>query len=198
MNFLRPREEQRILSIEKPPLSDLIIRVPLMTGLSPGEMAELTVDDVAYEYGLLFVWRSKVSRDHPAIVDQETLWRIHEYVDKRKTGPLLLMPGTRQAKVQHMRRRVKSWAREANISRWNRVTPYTLRHTFCIKWILGGGSLEGLRRQLGLKSLEKLKHYLDFAYDHVHLQYRRIFEGPYQRWTSEPMTEKYLFPVVRR
>ena len=198
MNFLRPREEHRILSIEKPPLSDLIIRIPLMTGLSPGEMAELTVDDVAYEYGLLFVWRSKVSRDHPAIVDNDTLWRIQEYVDKRRIGPLLRLEGTRKMKVQRMRRLVKKYAAYAVITRWNRVTPYTLRHTFCIKWILGGGSLEGLRRQLGLKSLEKLKHYLDFAYDHVHLQYRRIFEGPYQRWSSEPVTEKYLFPVVRR
>jgi len=198
MNFLRPREEQRILSIEKPPLSDLIIRIPLMTGLSPGEMAELTVDDVAYEYGLLFVWRSKVSNDHLAIVDQETLWRIYEYVDKRKTGPLLQIEGESRMRVQYMRRHVKKWAAEAGITRWYRITPYTLRHTFCIKWILGGGSLEGLRRQLGLKSLEKLKHYLDFAYDQVHLQYRRIFEGPYQRWSSEPVMEKHLFPVGRR
>ena len=68
VNFLRPREEQRILSIPKELLDDLIVRIPLMTGLSPGEMAELTVDDVAYEYGLLFVWRSKVSRQSSSIV----------------------------------------------------------------------------------------------------------------------------------
>ena len=197
-NFLRPREEQRILSIPKEPLGDLIVRVPLMTGLSPGELAELSVDDVSYEYGVLFVWRSKVSNDHVAVVDQETLWQIHEYVDKRRFGPLLRLEGSRKMKVQHMRRLVKKWAAEAMINRWYRVTPYTLRHTFCIKWVLEGGSAEGLRRQLGLRSLQKLKHYLDFAYDQVHIQYRRIFDRPYQNWVSEPVTERPLFPVARR
>jgi len=198
MNFLRPREEQRILGIPKLPMDDLIVRIPLMTGLSPGEISQLTVDDVSYEYNLLFVWRSKVSNDHPAIIDQDTIWRIYEYVDKRKTGSLLQIEGENRMRVQYIRRHVKKYAAEAGITRWYRITPYTLRHTFCIKWVLGGGSLEGLRRQLGLKSLEKLKHYLDFAYDNVHLQYKRIFEGPYQRSISEPVMDHAMIPVRRR
>lgn len=175
MNFLRPGEELRLLAVEKPALDDLVIRLPLRTGLSPGEMADMVVDDVCYEYNLLFVWRSKVSRDHPVIVDSDTMWRIYRYLDKRRDGSLLELEGSRRMRVQAMRRIVKQWAGAAGLARWHRVTPYTLRHTFCIKWILGGGTIEGLRRQLGHQSLQKLKHYLDFDYSEVKVQYARIF-----------------------
>lgn len=175
MNFLRPREEQRLLALEKPAIDDLVIRLPLKTGLSPGEIADMTVDDVQYEYNLLFVWRSKVSRDHPVVCDSDTMFKIYQYLDKRIRGPLLELEGRRRMKVQHMRRIVKKWAGAAGLNRWHRVTPYTLRHTFCIKWVLGGGTLEGLRRQVGHSNLQKLKHYLDFDYTHVKAEYARIF-----------------------
>ena len=175
MNFLRPKEELRLLTIPKPPLHDLVIRLPLKTGLSPGEIADLQVTDVCYEYNLLFVWRSKVSRDHPAKVDSETMFRIYQYLDKRKSGSLLELKGSRKMRVQRMRRIVKRWAREAGLPRWNRVTPYTLRHTFCIRWVLGRGTSEGLRRQVGHVNLQKLRHYLDFDYGLVEADYARIF-----------------------
>lgn len=184
----------RLLAIEKPLLDDLVIRIPLMTGLSPRELADLTLDDIYYEYNLLFVWRSKTSRDHPAVVDSDTIWRIHRYVDKRKRGLLLDLKGTPRLKVQHMRRIVKKWAARVELVRWHRVTPYTLRHTFCIKWIMAHGDLESLRRQLGLKSLEKLRHYLDFDYSHVQEEYRRIYGGtqPFRPVTPpEPMKIPY-------
>ena len=152
-----------------------MISAPLMTGLSPGEMVSLNLDDVYYEYNLLFVWRNKTSRDHPVVVDPETIFKIYQYADKRKTGPLFQLDGITHSKVQHVRRVVKKWAREAGLARHHRVTPYTLRHTFCVKWVVAGGSLEGLRRQLGLRDLQKLKHYLDFDYSHVKAEYHRIF-----------------------
>ena len=176
MNFLRPKEEVRILSVPKPALDDLIIRIPLQTGLSPGEMVYLTVDDVSLEYGVLFVWRTKNAKDHLTLCDSDTMFRIYEYLDKRQRGPLLLLNGEGRIKVQSLRRKVKYYAKQAEISRWNRVTPYTLRHTFCIKWVLSGGTLEGLRRQLGHRSLQKLQHYLDFDYTHVVGEYKRIFD----------------------
>lgn len=188
MNFLRPREEARLLAVPKPPLDDLAIRLPLMTGVSPSEVADLNIDDVYYEYNVLFVYRSKTSIDHPVLVDAETMFRIFKYLDKRQRGSLLLLEGERRMKAQHLRRIVKRWAREAELSRWYRVTPYTLRHTFCVKWVMAGGSLEGLRRQLGHKSLQKLQHYLDFDYSHVVAEYNRIFAS-FQRgattWAPE-------------
>lgn len=175
MNFLRPTEEKKLLAHPKPLLDDLVIRLPLRTGIGPGEMADLVIDDISYEYNLLFVWRSKISRDHPAVVDSDTIFRIYQFVDKRKSGPLFPMEGRRRTRVQKMRRIVKKWAGIVGLARWHRVTPYTLRHTFCIKWILGKGSLEGLRRQLGHRDLQKLKHYLDFDYGEVKAEYSRIF-----------------------
>jgi len=172
------------LALPKPPLDDLVTRLPLMTGISPSEMADLTIDDVYPEYNVIFVYRSKTSKDHPVLVDAETMFRIYKYVDKRQRGPLLLLEGERRMKTQHIRRIVKRWAREAELSRWYRVTPYTLRHTFCVKWIMAGGSLEGLRRQLGHRSLQKLQHYLDFDYTHVIAEYNRIFARFMQTGTT--------------
>lgn len=176
MNFLRPREEFRLLGLPKPLMHQVIVQTPLMTGISPREFVDLQVEDVSWDYGLLFVWRSKVSRDHPVKVDTETMWLIWRYLDKRKTGPLLPWKESPRMKAQRLRRVVKRMAREADLLRWRRVTPYTLRHTFCIKWVLGGGTLEGLRRQLGHRSLQKLRVYLDFDYRHVEMEYKRIFE----------------------
>ena len=152
-----------------------MITAPLMTGLSPAEMVALNLDDIYYDYNILFVWRSKTSRDHPVVVDPETMFKIHQHADKRKTGPLFQLEGAMPSKKQIIRRTVKKWAREAGLARCHRVTPYTLRHTFCVKWVVAGGSLESLRRQLGLKDLQKLSHYLDFDYSHVKVEYRRIF-----------------------
>lgn len=175
MNFLRPKEEVRLLEASKPLQDQLVIQTPLMTGLSPGELADLQVTDILWDYGVIAVWRSKISRDHLTLVDSQTLFKLWQYVDKRKRGPLLKLKGTRRRKVQHMRRTVKKWARKADLPRWHRVTPYTLRHTFCIKWVMAKGDLESLRRQLGLTSLQKLRHYLDFDFSYVRLEYARIF-----------------------
>jgi len=163
------------LETSKPLEDQLVIQVPLMTGLSPGELADLQVTDILWDYSVIAVWRSKVSNDHLALVDPQTLFKLWEYVDKRKRGALMQLEGTRRTKVQAMRRTVKHWAREVDLPRWRRVTPYTLRHTFAIKWVMAHGDLESLRRQLGLRSLQKLKHYLDFDYDHVRYEYARIF-----------------------
>jgi len=188
-----------LLAVPKPLHDDLIIRLPLRTGLSPGEMADLRIEDVDFEYNVLWVWRSKISRDHPVLADTETMFKLYEYVDKRKTGPLLLLDGSRRMKVQAMRRIVKHWAREAGLARWGRITPYTLRHTFCINWILGRGrgkgSLEGLRRQTGHRSLQKIKDYLDFDYDQVQAEYARIFEDCRQL-TRHSWTQPQQIPYV--
>jgi len=180
LNFLRPDEERRILEVSKPNLDDLVIRLPLRTGVSPGEMAQLTVYDVNYEYNLLYVWRSKVSRDHLVIVDSDTIWRIYKYADDRRSGMLLTLQEDPKMRVQHIRRIVKKWARNAGLERWKRVTPYTLRHTFCIRWIMARGTLESLRRQLGHRSLQRLQHYLDFDYTYVREEYSRIFPDDVQ------------------
>lgn len=195
MNFLRPKEELKLIGVDKPLRDDLMITAPLMTGLSPGELVALDLDDVYYEYNILFVWRSKTSRDHPVVVDPVTMFKIYQYADKKKTGPLFQLDGTSHSKVQYVRRIVKKWAQEAGLARSHRVTPYTLRHTFCVKWVVAGGSLEGLRRQLGLTDLQKLRHYLDFDYSHVKAEYHRIFGDIMQlgraHWNL-PLTVPYI------
>ena len=187
MNFLRPSEELRLLKLPKPLLDDLVIRLPLKAGLSPGEVADLEVTDCCWEYNVLYVWRSKVSRDRPVIIDPTTMFKLYQYVDTRKKGPLFPFKGSIDMKTQTIRRMVKRWARKAGLARWNRVTPYTLRHTFCINWVLGRGTLEGLRRQIGHRNLQKLQHYLDFDYHLVHQEHLRIFGGAIGstafRWT---------------
>ena len=199
MNFLRPKEETRILEVPKPLLDELVLRIPLFTGLGPGELADLQVTDISYAYSVLFVWRSKISRDHLALVDSQTLFKIYQHENKRKRGPLLQLdvpPGSsRRMKVQTMRRTVKKWAKKAGLPRWHMVTPYTLRHTFCVKWVLSQGDLESLRRQLGLKSLQKLKHYLDFDFRHVRLEYARIF-GDITELTRRHWTRPLNVPYV--
>ena len=191
MNFLRPKEEIMLLEAPKPLHDQLVIQTPLTTGLSPGELADLQVTDILWDYSVIAVWRSKISRDHLTLVDSQTLFKLWQYADKRKSGPLFKLKGTRPIKVQNMRRTVKRWARKADLPRWHRVTPYTLRHTFCVKWVMAHGDLESLRRQLGLKSLQKLKHYLDFDFSYVRMEYARIFgditELTRRHWALSPM-----------
>lgn len=165
------------MEAEKPLLHQVIVQTPLMTGIGPGEFLALHVEDVMWDYNMLYVWRSKVSRDHVAKIDSDTLLLLWTYLDKRKTGRLLELRGSYLARIQRLRRIVNRAARDAEILRWKRVTPYTLRHTFCIKWVQHLGSLEGLRRQLGHRDLQRLRHYLDFDYRHVELDYARVF-GP--------------------
>lgn len=195
LNFLRPREERRILAAEKPLLQQVCVQLPLMTGLSPGELLALHVEDVMWDYNMLYVWRSKVSRDHPAKCNSDTMMLLWTYLDKRKTGSLLELEGSYAAKIQRLRRLVKYAARDAEIHRWKRVTPYTLRHTFCIKWVQHQGTLEGLRRQLGHRDLQRLRHYLDFDYRHVELDYARVF-GPQKPLRigrpSKPLRPRYI------
>lgn len=157
----------------------LIIRLLRYTGMSPKELIDLNAEDVDYRYSVLYVWRNKIRRDHLAIVDPVTMAMLYEYLDKRKAGPFLHDENGERLKpregVQWIRRLVKRFAREAGITRHYRITPYTLRHTFCVQWVFHRGDLESLRRQTGHKTLQKLQHYLDFEYDRVRAEYNRVF-----------------------
>lgn len=62
----------------------------------------------------------------------------------------------------NMSSRIHSYGERAGIT-GKRVSPHTLRHTFAVSWLMGGGDAFSLQRLLGHSSSEMTSRYVRFA-----------------------------------
>lgn len=69
-----------------------------------------------------------------------------------------------------------------------RVSPHTMRHTFAVSYILGGGDAFSLQRLLGHSTMETVKLYVALANRDVALQHRKF----------SPMDRLGMIPGARR
>jgi len=154
----------------------LVVRYALWNGLSSGEIAAARIEYLDPVEGTLFLpWRHW-KRNCIASVDSETIRLQVIYSGARKAGPLL-----RSQKGGHFRRQsiycaVNRVALRTSIPAADEISPRTLKRTFAREWLLAGGSLGSLQKQLGHKHLWSTAHYLRFLLEDVRRNHARLME----------------------
>jgi len=154
----------------------LVVRYALWNGLSSGEIAAGRIEYLdPVECTLFLPWRHW-KRNCIASVDPETVRLQAIYSGARKAGPLL-----RSQKGGHFRRQsicliVKRVAATTRIPDARSISPRTLKRTFAREWLMAGGTLGSLQKQLGHKHLWSTAHYLRFVLEDVRRNHARLME----------------------
>ena len=140
-----------------------IIRVLMETGLRPGEVAALLMDDVDLGAGLVTVRKSKTGKGRVVHIGPQTVAAVDRYIRMRRShqlagGPLLWL-GTRGREFHYgaMWLALKGRAAEAGITR--RFHPHLFRHTAATRWLAAGGSEGGAQASMGWSSRRMLDRY---------------------------------------
>lgn len=141
-----------------------VIRVLMDTGLRPGEVAALRVEDVDLGAGLVTVHKSKTGRGRvvhigPATCAAIDRWLRTRRIHKLADGPLLWL-GTRGREFHYaaMWLALKGRAADAGIAR--RFHPHLFRHTAATRWLAAGGSEGGAQASMGWSSRKMLDRYV--------------------------------------
>lgn len=140
-----------------------IVRVMLDTGLRPGEVAGLLVDDVDLGAGLVTVRKSKTGKGRVVHIGPPTCAAVDRWLRTRRAhrladGPLLWL-GTRGREFRYaaMWLALKGRAEPAGIDRFH---PHLFRHTAATRWLSAGGSEGGAQASMGWSSRKMLDRYV--------------------------------------
>lgn len=140
------------------------------TGLRVSELCGLTVGDVDRGSGELSVVGkgNKRRRVYMGLAARRTLWRYLETDRRQAVGaePLFIASGGTKAgaglTTSGVHQIIKKAGRAAGIV-GARCSPHTLRHTFAVNFLRGGGNLFELQQLMGHTDLSILRRYVALA-----------------------------------
>jgi len=152
IRFLEQDEVKRLLRVCEPDFRELV-QAALTTGCRYGELCRLKVSDFipeAGEAGAIHVstGKGRRSRSRNVFLSREGF----EFFDslaagRAKSEPLLVRADGEAWGRGHQFRRMETACREANVE--PAITFHLLRHTYASHYLMNGGSLEALAKQLG-------------------------------------------------
>jgi len=176
MLFLRLDQALDLEKAAKDLRERLVVRYMVFNGLSPTEIAEARIENLDPVECTLFLPRRHWKRNCIANIDPETVRLQAIYSEGRKKGPLI-----RSNKRCHFSREgiyylVKRVARRTAIPGAERISPRTLKRTFAREWLLAGGTIGSLQKQLSHKHLWSTAHYLRFVLEDVQRNHAKLME----------------------
>lgn len=167
--FLDEREEEEIL---KQPNKNaptgfrnfMMMRLMLDCGLRISETIDLKMGNIKYHENRLEIRDAKGNKDRFVWINEDTLDDLDEWISWRgklieegripepeEKWVFLTFNGT-QVKSSYMRRTVKKYAREGDVSECEKVSPHTLRHTFATNLYKNTNNMEIVKDALGHES----------------------------------------------
>lgn len=136
------------------------------TGMRIGEIANLNIADINFDFRYLTIQRSK-NRKTRTVKFGETLERtLKSYLEESPS----LFTGTHLEAQYHpifpiqsrtMQKTVRTVCKRANIER--RITAHSFRHAFAVHFLNFGGSILRLKNALGHARLKSTLYYLEYA-----------------------------------
>lgn len=180
-------EEQEIL-LEQPNTNAptgfrnyVMMKMMLNLGMRIGEVTTLELKHIDNYRNQVDIKNSKGAKDRVLWIDEDTLsdlnkwieWRGDLIEDGRIPEPSKVDEDDRNlvfvtfngtpVKHSYMRRTVKKYAREGNISKWESVNNHMLRHTFATDLLNKTNNLRKVQRVLGHESSDTTEIYTHLA-----------------------------------
>lgn len=138
------------------------VLVMLDTGIRAGELVSLTLDDIDWRGGLLWVRGKSGERIVP--FSNKSARALKIYIDRERrplqpvTAQVFLVRG-KPMTVDALTQEVIRIVRRAGIDR-RRIGPHTFRHTFAAEYVKAGGDLASLKAILGHSRVEITMKYV--------------------------------------
>lgn len=162
--FLEQDELQRLVNAAEPDFRNLILAA-IYTGCRFGELAALEAQDVSTDARAVHVAKSKTGHPRHVYLNGEGLEFFERLAAGKKPGELLLTRADGEHwKQNHQQRRIAETCKAGNIE--PRLRFHELRHTYASLYLMAGGGLPDLAKQLGHTTTRMVeKHYGHLA-DH--------------------------------
>jgi integrase/recombinase XerD len=156
------------------------------SGLRVSEALSLTLGDSDTRHRSLSLV-GKGAKARTVFYGNTAARHLAAYLKRRPEGqpdePLFLSSLGEGLDRFNMSARIHRYGQAAGI-KGKRVSPHTLRHTFAISWLLGGGDALSLQRLLGHASPEMTARYVNFAAKDLSDLHRAV--SPLDRLGSKP------------
>jgi integrase len=142
---------------------EAVIRLMAETGMRPGEICSLTVDDVNIPRGMLVVQRAKGGKGRIVGFGPQTARALDRYrlmrAGHRLAGTQQFWLGDRSRSFGRnaLWRAVKYRAKLAGI---DNLHPHMLRNTQATRWLRAGGSESGLMANSGWTNISMMQRYV--------------------------------------
>jgi len=176
MLFLRLDQALELLDVARDLREKLVIRYALFNGLSSMEIAEARIEHLDPVEGTLFLPRRHWKRNCVTDVDPETVRLQAIYSGGRKKGPLIRAIRGGHISPNWIWDIVKRVAARTVIPGGEEISPLILKRTFAREWLLAGGTIGSLQKQLSHKHLWSTAHYLRFVMEDVRRNHARLME----------------------
>ena len=198
--YLEPEQVERLMEVAANPRDRLLIRIPWRTGIRVSELIGIRESDIDFGNRAIVIKVQKMrKRDGKTIerrrvipVDRGTLDMVKQYLEWRKQFPYkgdLLFPITRQRVDQVFwklgRRAGIKEIGDPTVSKHRKVHPHLLRHSFSIRCVKKGMTIERLQKILGHSSPTTTSVYLQFSVADLHTDYDKVWEEDETRETKE-------------
>ncbi len=189
--YLEAPEVDRLIAAAANPRDALLVRIPWRTGIRVSELISIRIQDIDFDNRAIVIIVQKMrkrdgkefERRRIVPIDQGTLDMVKEYLEWRKQFPYkgdLLFPISRQRVNQiywklGRRAGIKEIGDPA-ISRYRKLHPHLLRHSFAIHCVKHGMSIDRLQKILGHQSPTTTSVYLQYSVANLHEDYDRVWE----------------------
>ena len=154
-----------------------ILAIFLDTGLRASELANIRMDHISLETGLIKVM-GKGSRERIVPIGKFVQHTLLEYIERIRprlghtdTDYLFLSSGGKPLSVNTVKLLFQRLKRNTGISK---LHAHLCRHTFAINYLMNGGDIFSLKEILGHRSLDMVNHYLHFTSHQIAIQHHKF------------------------
>lgn len=151
-----------------------IILLGLTTGLRPGEILNLNMEDIDLEKQTILVKNTKIHEDRITFLDDTVKPYLELYLEKRKkyaSDNALFISYKSGERLSLRRAQVLFW----EYSKKSKVhcTMYMMRHTFASLYIQKGGDIKILKELMGHKNIKTTERYIHENPEMIREGYRK-------------------------
>lgn len=137
-----------------------IVTLQLETGLRPGEVFNIELDDLDLKNGTIAIKKTKTKMDRIVYIKTRLIMMIERYLQERKGKDckklFLRKNSDRPLGLHQYQKRLIEYSKKSGI----KVTAYMCRHSYATLFIRNGGDIKALKEIMGHKLIETTERYI--------------------------------------
>ena len=175
--YLTKEQIDKLIEAADDPRDELLIRLMYYCARRVTEVLMITPHSIIPEERII-IFKLEKKKGEALLrvpVQEETLNKLLEYIEKNQIGPKTKIFKITRQQVYNI---VRELGRKSGIERIGEkyIHCHNLRHSFAISWVKGGGDLRKLQMILGHSNIATTMFYLQFSPTEIRETYDKIFK----------------------